>query len=267
MVSFFGTDTSPSSACSSPTIIRKTVVLPDPFGPTRPTFSLGLSWNEASTKRTWRPYCLLIFENAITSFISGAVLRIRRLASAAKRVFRNAEFLGGVLQPLIGAGQMMRDVAAIAAGDLVDNFRDDDGELLRRILEPVCRAHERLFEVDRVVHHADQRQHVAVPDDVLDDPRAIARRNAVALNPSRLDVRRLDGEHRAVPAAGREALPCVRGVLGRMRPAVHPDHADDAGARGGSIDLVGDELLRVVVDDFRDAHVAAAASPVRGRSE
>src|SRR6185369_11055285 len=61
MVSFFGTDTSPSSGASSPTIMRKSVVLPDPLGPTRPTFSPGLSWNEASTKRTCRPYCLLIF--------------------------------------------------------------------------------------------------------------------------------------------------------------------------------------------------------------
>src|SRR5437667_4377327 len=137
MVSFFGTDTSPSSACSSPTIIRKTVVLPDPFGPTRPTFSLGLSWNEASTKRTWRPYCLLIFENAITSFISGAVLRIRRLASAAKRVFRNTELFRRVLEPLVRARQVMRNVAAIAAGDLIDHFRDDAGKRLRWILEPV----------------------------------------------------------------------------------------------------------------------------------
>ena len=46
MVSFFGTETSPSSGASSPTIMRKSVVLPDPLGPTRPTFSPGLSWNE-----------------------------------------------------------------------------------------------------------------------------------------------------------------------------------------------------------------------------
>ena len=59
MVSFFGTDTSPSSGTSSPTIIRNSVVLPEPLGPTRPTFSPGLSWKEASTKRTCLPYCLL----------------------------------------------------------------------------------------------------------------------------------------------------------------------------------------------------------------
>src|SRR5262245_60829076 len=65
MVNRFGTDTSPSSGDSSPTIIRKSVVLPAPFGPTRPTFSPGLSWKEASTKRIWRPYCLLMRLNEI----------------------------------------------------------------------------------------------------------------------------------------------------------------------------------------------------------
>src|ERR1041384_1510140 len=65
MVGFFGTDTSPSSGDSSPTIIRKSVVLPAPLGPTRPTFSPGLSWKDASTKRTCRPYCLLTWEKAI----------------------------------------------------------------------------------------------------------------------------------------------------------------------------------------------------------
>ena len=45
--------------------MRKRVVLPAPFGPTRPTFSPGLSWKDASTKRTCRPYCLLMRENEI----------------------------------------------------------------------------------------------------------------------------------------------------------------------------------------------------------
>src|SRR5581483_5875249 len=66
MVIFFGTDTSPSSGVSSPTIMRNSVVLPEPLGPTRPTFSPGLSWKDASTKRICLPYCLLIFENEIT---------------------------------------------------------------------------------------------------------------------------------------------------------------------------------------------------------
>ena len=38
----FGTETSPSSGVSSPTIIRKSVVLPAPFGPTSPIFFAGI---------------------------------------------------------------------------------------------------------------------------------------------------------------------------------------------------------------------------------
>jgi hypothetical protein len=43
----------------------KIVVLPAPFGPTSPAFSPGFNWNEASTKRTCLPYCLLMLANAI----------------------------------------------------------------------------------------------------------------------------------------------------------------------------------------------------------
>src|SRR5258705_8416305 len=65
MLSFFGIVTSPSSTDSSPTIMRKSVVFPEPFGPTRPTFSPGLSWNDASTNRICLPYCLLMRVNEI----------------------------------------------------------------------------------------------------------------------------------------------------------------------------------------------------------
>src|SRR5512133_4025265 len=46
-------------------IMRKSVDLPAPFGPTRPTFSPGLSWKSASMNRTCLPYCLLTLENEI----------------------------------------------------------------------------------------------------------------------------------------------------------------------------------------------------------
>src|SRR5262247_2155612 len=65
MLKRLGTVISPSSGDSSPTIIRNTVVLPAPFGPTSPAFSPGLSWNEASTNRIWRPYCLETLVRAI----------------------------------------------------------------------------------------------------------------------------------------------------------------------------------------------------------
>src|SRR5580658_5763039 len=65
MVSFFGTETSPSSGDSSRTTMRKSVVLPAPLGPTRPTFSPGFNWKDASTKINCLPYCLLILEKEI----------------------------------------------------------------------------------------------------------------------------------------------------------------------------------------------------------
>src|SRR3979409_2214348 len=65
MVSFLGTETDPSSGSSSLTTIRNRVVLPDPFGPTKPTFSPGFNWKDASTKTNCLPYCLLIFEKEI----------------------------------------------------------------------------------------------------------------------------------------------------------------------------------------------------------
>src|ERR1700721_344048 len=65
IVNFLGTETAPSSGVSSPTTIRKSVVLPAPLGPTSPTFSQGFNWNEASTKSNCLPYCLLIFEKEI----------------------------------------------------------------------------------------------------------------------------------------------------------------------------------------------------------
>src|SRR5216684_5576735 len=68
MVRRFGTETSPSSGTSSPTTMRKSVVFPAPLGPTRPTFSPGLSWNEASTKTSCLPYCLLMLEKEIIQF-------------------------------------------------------------------------------------------------------------------------------------------------------------------------------------------------------
>src|SRR6476661_5795796 len=68
MVSRLGTETSPSSGSSSPTTMRKSVVFPAPLGPTSPTFSPGLSWNDASTNTSCLPYCLLILEKEIIQF-------------------------------------------------------------------------------------------------------------------------------------------------------------------------------------------------------
>src|SRR5262245_8849291 len=58
--------TCPASGCSSRTIIRKMVVLPDPFGPTRPTFSPRKTLIAASRKRICLPCCLETESSRIT---------------------------------------------------------------------------------------------------------------------------------------------------------------------------------------------------------
>src|SRR4051812_32594450 len=55
----------PSSGCSSPVIIRNSVVLPDPLGPTSPTFSPLCSAAEASMKSRWWPFCLEMLSRRI----------------------------------------------------------------------------------------------------------------------------------------------------------------------------------------------------------
>src|SRR5207248_6609743 len=58
-------ETWPSSGGSWPEIIRKSVVLPAPFGPTRPIFSPFWRAAEASMKRIWWPTCLLTLSRRI----------------------------------------------------------------------------------------------------------------------------------------------------------------------------------------------------------
>src|SRR5712671_3929093 len=97
MVAFLGTDVSPSSACSSPVIIRNSVVLPEPFGPTRPTFSPGLSWKDASTNRTCRPYCLLMCENEIIRSSQRNMLPIHQAVPNVGKILDKIMHLGNVI--------------------------------------------------------------------------------------------------------------------------------------------------------------------------
>src|SRR3990172_8425719 len=115
MVSFFGTEISPSSGTSSPAIRRNKVVLPDPFGPTRPTVSPGLSWKEASTKRSCRPYCLLTRVREIMRRLA----HIGRLSARERTIEQlfNRSSTVGLERPRAGAGEMrMRDEGAVRRG-------------------------------------------------------------------------------------------------------------------------------------------------------
>src|SRR6266853_5310050 len=111
----------------------------------------------------------------------GPVFRIRRLASTTKGLFRNAEFLRRVLEPRVGAGQVVWHKPVGPSRDLVDDFGRHAGELLREVLNPVRAADQRLFEIDGIVHDADNRHHFSMTDDVLDDDRAVAGMHAASL--------------------------------------------------------------------------------------
>src|SRR4051812_2195804 len=65
MVTPRSTATWPSSGASSPVIMRNSVVLPEPLGPTRPTFSPRCSAAEASMNRRWWPFCLEMLSRRI----------------------------------------------------------------------------------------------------------------------------------------------------------------------------------------------------------
>src|ERR1041384_3925271 len=65
MVTPRSTATCPSSGRSSPVISRNSVVLPEPFGPTRPTLSPFCSAADASMKTIWWPFCLLMVSRRI----------------------------------------------------------------------------------------------------------------------------------------------------------------------------------------------------------
>src|SRR5688572_9068892 len=112
-----GRSTAPSSGCSSPVINRKMVVLPAPLGPTRPTFSPGLSWNEASTNRICAPYCLLTVENEIM-----ARLRSEALDQLADAVDEGVPLMALPLLPGAergGVGDPVDEQLAVEVIDLV----------------------------------------------------------------------------------------------------------------------------------------------------
>src|ERR1043166_6169620 len=66
-------------------------------------------------------------------------------------------------------------------------------------------AYHWLGEINRIRDHRHEREAIRMTDEVLDDGRAVASRNAVAADPTFLEVRRGDGQNIAFPFPGREA--------------------------------------------------------------
>ena len=95
-------------------------------------------------------------------------------------------------------------------------------------------------------------------DEVLGHGRVGAARDAVALDDPVLHVRRRDGQLIAVDAARRESVPGVLRVLGRVRPAVHPDDAIVTPEH--TLERVRDQRLRHRIVDLVDPHVRAGTA-------
>src|SRR6478609_819249 len=91
------TTTCPPSGCSSPTSKRNSVVLPEPFGPTRPTFSPRFTLAEASMNRICRPWFLLTESKRITARKMSGEPALRKQSARFPAV--RAAF-GGRLPPL-----------------------------------------------------------------------------------------------------------------------------------------------------------------------
>ena len=138
-----------------------------------------------------------------------------RVGSSGRRTFRSE-----LAQKLVGARQVIRH-DALRPLDLDDGLTRIRRDQLMRIERPVRRAYKRFSEIHRIVDDRDERERLAVPDEVFGEHRLIAARDAVAPNPSHLQVRRRDGEHVALPLARRKPLPRVRGVSGGCgRPSI-----------------------------------------------
>src|SRR5436190_6321347 len=117
MVTPRSTATWPSSGCSSPVIIRNSVVLPAPLGPTRPTFSPLLSAAEASMKRSWWPFCLLMLSRRI--MCTGFRKKLRRpygTSRARGRAFWRLTGASGLVPPhILGQENRMQSNRAACA--------------------------------------------------------------------------------------------------------------------------------------------------------
>ena len=136
-------------------------------------------------------------------------------------------------------------------------------DLLVGVVKKIGGADERLGQVVRIVDDHHHGQMVAVPEQMFGSGGVLAARDPIAADPAFLEMRGGDGQHVAVPFAGRESLPGVGGVGGRMRTAIHPNGS--LRRLPGNVGVIGDQLLGVAVHFLPDAQVGGAAPGVIGR--
>ncbi len=156
--------------------------------------------------------------------------------------------------PAVGPGNLGTRQAGAVAGDRSKN--------LVRIPNPAFGAHQRLGQINRILRDAGQRQVFVVQVQKLGERGLIGKRDAVAPQIARLDMRGLDAQRVAFPNSRRETGPGVRRELRRMRTAIHPD-----GARAGirAVDDECDDFARRGVVDGADLQPGGRAHGIDRR--
>lgn len=135
--------------------------------------------------------------------------------------------------------------------------------MLPQIGNEIGSANKRLRQVNRIAIDRDNRQMIAVADEVFGHRSQIAMDDPIAPNVPSLQMRGLDGEDPTFPLARRKPRPSMRGIGGRMRTPIHPDHPRRPPE--GSVNGVADDVLRDRVCFFRNAQVRRTAKRISRR--
>ena len=199
------------------------------------------------------------------AFTFSMYLRVHRLRAASRGLDRQSMQRRELGEIRVLAWKMMRNVRRIAARHFVIGLTEQPRLILirsrSRIEREIRRLDQRLGEEDRILGDADLGEHAVVADEVLGHRRLRTHRDPVSTMPTLLDVSGCDLEHSALPLAGRESHPRVRGLFGWMWPAVEPD---------GSLLRVGaeevldrDHRLRAWIDFLGDANADRPTVDVR----
>src|SRR6267154_2485998 len=167
-----------------------------------------------------------------------------------------------LVQKCVRSRQVMRHDALRPIG-FVYSFAGIRRNLLLRRVNEIRTADKRLGQIHRVIHKDNNRQVVAVPQQSGGYSGFVASGNAVSPNPAFLEVVGRDGEDVSFPFSRREALPCVRRIVGRMRPSIHIDRL--LGGLPGDVRVVRNKPLRIPVHFLPDSEQRWPTPRIVGR--
>src|SRR5262245_42538233 len=245
-------DTCAAAACSTTTpasAVTTTAFIPVCIDPPRRSLSLSRSSAPARRRRrrsggTTAVGCARR-RNHVLVLEPLAELRIHRLRPAEHRFDRDVALLGELVDEGILSRQIVRHQGQILVKvrQLLDRLAGRRGKDARAARIELERRGQDvgLRKNCRILHDAHHGQDVSVANEVLGDRRFVAVESTMTLDVPNLEMCRVYPERVAFPGTGREAAMRMRGVLGRMRPAVHPDCRRVAIDPSG--DVPRDELL------------------------